>query len=94
MVSKLIKLLAFAIESWSWLKIVASPTLIGCLLGAVLYFSAPGIPGQVGGFACVVVGIVSGVVWANRIWKREGTTTFLSKTEASPDLDSIRKNQH
>lgn len=38
---------------------------------------------------CAIIGCILGVIWASRIWRKQGTTTFLSKIIATPDLDHI-----
>jgi hypothetical protein len=36
-----------------------------------------------------MVGVVVGVILATRIWKTLGTTTFLARIHATPELDKI-----
>jgi hypothetical protein len=75
-------------EILGWLQIVASPALIGLILSCVLYFSNPQITTLIIGFIIFSVGLSIGIIWANRVWKRKGTTRYLSEIMATPELDS------
>jgi hypothetical protein len=35
-----------------------------------------------------LVGIISGILYANKIWKTKGTVWFMSRVNASPELDN------
>ena len=50
------------IDAISWLKIVASPTILG-------------------------------IYWANKVSKKYGATNFISKVDASPDIDEYVKDK-
>ncbi len=84
-------ILEFVTESVAWLQIAASPTLLGSLIGAVVYFSSPGAATLIVGITIAVLGSVVGAIWATRVWKRQGTMRFMSKVNASPDLDGPEK---
>lgn len=83
----MIKTLKFITEALGWLRIAASPTIIGLFLGALVYNSNPSVLTLLIGILIAISGIIVGVVWATRIWKKQGTMWFLSRTMASPDLD-------
>lgn len=40
-----------------------------------------------GGSSIAVIGLVIGIIWATRIWKKSGTLNFMSRINASPELD-------
>jgi hypothetical protein len=42
----------------------------------------------IGGFV-VLCGLILGIMWATRIWKKQGTSTFMSRVNTSPDLDNL-----
>jgi hypothetical protein len=74
-------------EAIGWLQIVASPLLVGMLIGAVVYFPDPSPTRFVIGASIVVLGLVIGILWATRIWRTKGTIWFVSRVSATPDLD-------
>ncbi|MBI3136777.1 MAG: hypothetical protein HYZ14_19035 [Bacteroidetes bacterium] len=75
-------------EVFAWLRIVAAPLIIACIPGAIVYFNFPGPAGLIGGICSVLTGLIIGIIWANRVWKKQGTTHFISRINASEDLDS------
>jgi uncharacterized membrane protein HdeD (DUF308 family) len=76
-------------EIIGWLQIVASPLLIGLGIAAFLYFPNPTDTRFVFAIIVAVLGLIVGIVWANRIWKNKGTMWFLSRISATPDLDNL-----
>ncbi|MFT3919810.1 hypothetical protein [Cloacibacterium sp.] len=81
------------IDVISWLKIVASPTLFGIAVGFFLkiYFK-----NDLGDFLFgffIVFGIIFGIYLANRMSKKYGATNFISKVDASPDIDEFIKDK-
>lgn len=79
------------IEIISWLRIAISPTLIGALIGGIIYLKM-GDDGFLPGIFATVIGGIFGVLWATNIWKKQGTTNFISRIDASPDLDNKKMN--
>ena len=82
------------IEWIKWFKIVLSPTLLFGVIGVILKFS---LENETFGnclFAlCLLLGITAGILWANKVKKKHGTTHFISRTDASPDIDVAIKNK-
>lgn len=74
------------IEILSWLRIATSPLFLGILIGGLVYLKM-GEAGFVPGIVITAIGGIVGVLWATKIWKKTGTTNFISSIEASPDLD-------
>ncbi len=81
----------FFTECIGWLWIAASPFLLGLISGAIVYFSSPGGITLVVGVGLTVLGLLIGIIWATRIWKRRGTIWFMSRLSATPDLDTTEK---
>ncbi len=77
------------IEIISWIKIVLSPTIIGAFFGFIVYYNMPNFEGRIIGISLAVIGFAIGIIWACKIWKTTGTTHFISRVNASPDLDNI-----
>lgn len=74
------------IELINWLRIAISPLLIGVLFGGLVYLKM-GDDGFVPGLLITAIGGIVGVIWATKIWKKQGTTNFISRIDASPELD-------
>jgi uncharacterized membrane protein YeaQ/YmgE (transglycosylase-associated protein family) len=74
------------IELINWLRIAISPLLIGVLIGGLAYLKM-GDDGFVPGLLITAIGGIVGVIWATKIWKKQGTTNFISRIDASPELD-------
>lgn len=74
-------------ESIGWLQIVASPLLIGLIIGAIIYFPNPTTTRLVMGIIVATLGLVIGVIWATKQWKGKGTIWFMSRIMATPELD-------
>ncbi len=82
------KLIAF----FNYLKIAASPTLFGFIISAIVYANKPDTVGQILAIIIAISGIVCGVLLANWAKRKVGTTEFMSRINASPDLDDAMKN--
>lgn len=87
------KIVAFLIEVFSWLKIVASPVLISAIVAGIIYFNLPGNLGLLLSVGILLLGLIAGIVWATRVWKNQGTTNFLARIYATPELDKINEEE-
>jgi hypothetical protein len=77
-------------EVIGWLQIVASPFLMGLVIGSIIYFPNPTAQRLLIGISFSLLGLVIGILWATKVWKtKEGTISFLSRTMATPELDNI-----
>jgi hypothetical protein len=85
------KVIAFLIEILNWLRIALSPTLIGGILGGIVYLNFPNSVGLAIGVGILFTGILAGVTWATNVWKKKGTSYFMSRIHASPDIDEAIK---
>ena len=79
-------------EMVGWLQIVASPLLTGVIIGCVIYFYQPGKTTLIIGIIIAILGLIVGMVWATRIWRKKGTIQFMSRLEATPELDDKRED--
>ncbi len=75
------------IEWIGWLQIVASPLLIGFALGVIVYINFYNAIGLSFGILFTIIGLVTGIRFATKKLKGEGTMSFLSKVIASPELN-------
>jgi hypothetical protein len=87
------KVLAFLIYVCSWLKIIASPFLIAVVIAIIIYLNVSGTLGLVLSVSMLLFGLVVGVILASRIWVMQGTTTFLARIHATPELDKENREK-
>ena len=80
-------------EIVAWLQIGASPLLIGLGIGAYLYYKNPTTLFLILAIALGLIGFVIGILWANKVWKTKGTLWFISRVNASPDLDNLKRDK-
>lgn len=85
----MIRFLEWMIELISGIRIALSPSIIGCAIGGVVYFRFPTFLGLVIAVTIGFAGIITGILWAIRIHKTQGTSWFMSRINASPDLDQL-----
>jgi uncharacterized membrane protein len=83
------KIFETIVEVLNWLKIVASPFLIGIVLGVIFYIYKPDLVGIIFGSLIALLGLVVGIYLATKISKEIGATEFNSKINSSPDLDYL-----
>jgi hypothetical protein len=86
------RFLIWFIEFLGWLRIVASPLLLFSIIGACIYFYDPTTTRLIVGLIVSFAGLVLGILWATSIWKKYGTMQFLSRTDATPELDKQEKD--
>ena len=79
-------------EVVGWLQIVASPLLFGLIFGANVYFSDPTTLRLVIGIGIALVGLIVGIVFATRVWKKQSTMYFVSSVMATPELNNLEEN--
>lgn len=77
------------LEVFGWLRIVASPLLIGVTIGFAIYLSRSDTTGLIIAISVATVGLIIGIIWATRVWKKKGTLNYLSKVLKSDDLDYL-----
>lgn len=87
------KVFEIIFEVIGWLKIVASPLLIGLGIAAIIYFPNQTPLMLVIAILVAVLGLVIGILWANHIWKKYGTMRFLSRIMATPELDNKKEEK-
>jgi len=75
-------------EIIGWLQIVASPLLAASIIGAIIYFSNPNTTRLIVAIAIVTIGLIIGIIWATRVWRKKGTIHFMSRIMATPELDN------
>ena len=86
---KIFKVFENITEVIGWLQIVASPTLICSGIGAFIYFRNQNLTNLIIALCICFVGVVIGILFANKIWRTKGTVWFMSRVNASPELDNL-----
>ena len=83
-------------EIVGWLHIFASPFLVGLIIGSIIYFFKPHTTRLIIAVFIAIIGLFTGIVWANRIWRKKGTIHFMSRIMATPELDKTEdtNNSH
>lgn len=79
----------YVLEVFGWLQIFFSPFLGSIIAGVIFYLWIRGLAGLITGSLIVVAGVVTGIVIANRVWKKRGTINFMSAVNASPELNTL-----
>jgi hypothetical protein len=87
------RIIAFLIEVFSWLKIVASPLLIAAIIAIIIYLNVPETIGLALSISILLLGLIVGIIWATRVWKKQGTTNFLARIYATPELDKVKEGK-
>jgi hypothetical protein len=86
-------LFEFFTEIIGWLQIVASPFLAASIVGAIIYFSRPNTTRLIIAIAILTIGLVVGIIWATRVWRKKGTIHFMSRIMATPEFDNNDEDQ-
>lgn len=94
MIEQLFRFIAWIVDVFNFLWIIAAATLLGMLVGGIIYFSNQTLPYLIFSLLVVFAGFIIGIVWAVNVWKNQGTTNFISRINASPELNkNTEENQ-
>jgi FtsH-binding integral membrane protein len=92
--NRLLKLIENLIGAYSYLRIVASPLLIGLIAGIVVYANKQDTTGLILAICIAIAGLVIGILLANWAKRKMGTVAFVARVDASPDIDdALRKGK-
>lgn len=89
----LMKFLEKLVDFLNYLKIMASPTLIGVFIGIIVYANKPDDVGLIIAFTFTVIGIICGILLANFAKRKVGATEFMARINASPDINEAISDQ-
>lgn len=87
------KITGFFIAIVNFLRILISPFLIGTVFGGLIYLAFKSTFSLVIGIFFSLVGLLIGIFWAINVWKKTGTTKYMSRLVASRNLDGINKTK-
>jgi hypothetical protein len=91
--TKRMSLLERIVEAFSWIQIAASPIVIAGICGGLVWLTVGGAAGAVLGLAILALGFFAGYLWAENIRRKEGAHHFMSRLNASSDLDRKEQKQ-
>lgn len=80
-------------ETTGWLRIMMSPLLLGIIIGVLVYLSEPNALRLVIGSTIALIGLIIGIIWANRVKKKQSTISFLARIMANPELEKNETKQ-
>ncbi len=80
------------LEVFGFIRIVASPFLIGIAIGFGVYISKPDSVGFIIAISIASIGLIVGIIWATKIWRKKNTIDYIT-TATSPDFDKFDKDQ-
>jgi hypothetical protein len=76
---------------FAWIQIAISPILIGLIAGIVFYSYLSKPFGLVLGIAITTFGLLLGIRWAEKVRKKNGAVEFMSRVNATAELDDRPK---
>jgi uncharacterized membrane protein YjjP (DUF1212 family) len=85
--TKTMKVFQIITEVFGWLQIVASPFLAGLVIGGIVYLPKGDIVGLSIGIIIALIGLITGIILATRVWRKKGTVNFMSRLSATPELE-------
>ena len=74
-------------EVVGWLQIMVSPLLIGIMLGGIIYILNPKKITLILAIVLAFLGLVIGIIWATKVWKKKGTISFMSSIMSTGESD-------
>jgi hypothetical protein len=82
------RVIAVCFEIVGWVLIALSPSIIGGILGGIVFLWLDSELGIVLGIMIFSLGVIIGVLWATYVFKsKNGTIHFMSRVMATPELD-------
>lgn len=73
------KLIAYILEIFGWIRIALAPTILGCILGLLIYNENQTKFGLIVALIFGAAGLVTGVVLATRISIKRGALKFMTR---------------
>ena len=76
-------------EVMGWMQIVVSPLLLGLVIAVFIYFPDPTSLRLIIAIGVAIIGLIVGIVFATKIWRKQGTISFLSSIMSTPEFDDL-----
>ena len=75
------KFFRFITEVFGWIRIAISPLIISLAIALGVYIVWQDFIGFIIAIIISIAGLMTGIIWATRVWKKNGTVDFLSRTK-------------
>jgi FtsH-binding integral membrane protein len=76
---KMLKIIGYILEIWAWIRLALAPTILGCLLGVLIYNDNQTKLRLIIALFLAVSGLIGGIVFATRISRKKGALKFLTR---------------
>lgn len=87
------KFIEKVLEIIAWVQIILFPIFISLILAGLIFYFIPSSFGIICAVFIVFTGLVIGVVYANKIHKKEGTVNHMGKLLRTPELEENHKDK-
>ncbi len=84
----MMRILEIFVEILSWLRIMASPLIIGVGVGILVYDNNPNNTSMAIGIIISLISLLVGIIGATKVWRKTGTSNFMSRINAIPELNN------
>jgi hypothetical protein len=91
MAKNIFSFLELLFEIIGGIRIAISPTIIGCIIGAIVYYNDPSPVRLTIAIGIATLGLVIGILWAVRVFQTRGTMRFLSTISEDNTMDEAPK---
>lgn len=81
------------VEFIGWLQLFVFPIVFSCVLGGILYYYNPFGFGLILSILSVILGLIVGIWYANRVHRKEGAVNHLSTLLRMPELESKEEDK-
>jgi hypothetical protein len=78
----------------AWLQIAIAPLVVGGVAGFFIYAYNTHVVGLVLAILRTVIGLVLGIVWANRVEKNKCVIAHMARVIATPELNHPEDSIH
>lgn len=93
-VSLIMKFFDSVAEVVGWIKIMIALLAVGVVLGWITYYNVPNTFGMILGIFIALIGLLSGLYFANKAWRsKHGTVFTATRHMHSPDVDKQGKKE-
>jgi hypothetical protein len=77
----------------AWVQIMIAPFSGGVIIGFLIWGKYRTTTGLITSISIAVAGLVTGILWAEKVRKKSGTLSFMSKVSSSHELDHPEENE-
>lgn len=74
-------------EIAGWILIAAPTSVVGIATGMAIYNANSNFTRLILGIFLAAAGLLFGILWATKVWKKTGTVKFISRIYSTPELE-------